>query len=75
MLGICYTCVALCCSAYGFYAVECGVARYAAQHTAIANLTVMKLMVQVSKEGIFSILQADTLSKSVLLHCTIIETS
>ena len=39
MLGICYTCEALCCSAHGCCAVECGVACCAAQHTAIATLT------------------------------------
>ena len=39
MLGICYTCVALCCSAHGCYAVECDVACCAAQHTAIVTLT------------------------------------
>ena len=39
MLGICYTCEALCCSAHGCCAVECGVAYCAAQHTAIATLT------------------------------------
>ena len=38
MLGICYTCVVLCCSAYGCCAVECGIAYCAAQHTAIATL-------------------------------------
>ena len=39
MLGICYTCVALCCSAHGCHAVEYGVACCTAQHTAIAILT------------------------------------
>ena len=38
-LGICYTCVVLCCSAHGCCAVECGVACCTAQHTAIATLT------------------------------------
>ena len=37
MLGICYTCVALCCSAHGCCAVECGIAYCTAQHTAIAT--------------------------------------
>ena len=41
MLGICYTCEALCCSAHGCCAVECGVACWAAQHTAIATLIVL----------------------------------
>ena len=40
MLGICYACEALCCSAYGCCAVKCGVACCTAQHTAIATLTV-----------------------------------
>ena len=39
MLGISYTYGALCCSAHGFCAVECGVACCTAQHTAIATLT------------------------------------
>ena len=39
MLGICYTCVALCCSAHGFCAVECSAACCAAQYTAIATIT------------------------------------
>ena len=39
MLGICYTCVAFCCSVDGCCAVECSVAFCAAQHTAIATLT------------------------------------
>ena len=38
-LGMYYTCEALCCSAHGCCAVECSVAWYAAQHTAIATLT------------------------------------
>ena len=41
MLGICYTCVALCCSAHWCCAMECGVACCAAQHTAIATLTLL----------------------------------
>ena len=40
-LGIGYTYVALCCSAHGYYAVECGVAYCASQHTAIATLTML----------------------------------
>ena len=39
MLGICYACVVLCCSAHGCCAVECGVACCAAQYTAIETLT------------------------------------
>ena len=39
MLGICYSCETLCCSAHGCCAVECGVACCAAHHTAIATLT------------------------------------
>ena len=39
MLGICYTCEALCCNAHGCCAVECGVACCASQHTSIATLT------------------------------------
>ena len=38
-LGICYTCVALCCSPHGCCAVECGAACCAAHNTAIATLT------------------------------------
>ena len=38
-VGICYTCEALCCSAHRCYAVECGVACCAAQHTASETLT------------------------------------
>ena len=40
MLGICYTCVALWRSAHGCCAMECSIACCAAQHTAIATLTV-----------------------------------
>ena len=40
MLGICYTCVALCCSAHGCCAVECSVACCTIQYTAITNLTI-----------------------------------
>ena len=43
MLGIYYTCVALCYSAHGCCAVECGVACCAAQHTAIATLTAVAI--------------------------------
>ena len=39
MLGICYTCEALCCIGHGCCAVECGVACCIAQHKAIATLT------------------------------------
>ena len=39
ILGIWYTCEALCCSALGCCAVERGVACCTAQHTAIATLT------------------------------------
>ena len=38
MLGIYYTCVALCSRAHGCCAVECGIACCTAQHTAIATL-------------------------------------
>ena len=38
-LGICYICVALCCSAHGYCAVEFSVACCAAKHTAIATST------------------------------------
>ena len=50
-LGICYTCVALCCSAHGCCAVECGVTYCAAQHPAIATLT---LVLHYQKMGLSS---------------------
>ena len=40
ILGICYTCEELCCSAHGCCAVECGIACCAAQRTAIATFTI-----------------------------------
>ena len=40
MLGIYYTCEALCCSEHGCCAVECSVACCTAQQTAIATLTI-----------------------------------
>ena len=42
-LGICYTCVVLCCNVHGCCAVECSVACCAAQRLAIATLTVSTL--------------------------------
>ena len=39
MLGICYTCVVLCCSAHRCCTIECDISCCAAQSTAIATLT------------------------------------
>ena len=43
MLGIYYTCEALCCSAHRCCAVEWGVACCTAHHTAIAILTTLEI--------------------------------
>ena len=65
MLGICYTCVVLCCSAHGCCAMECGVACCTAQHTAIATLTLphTRLVAHQSTEK----LQPNTLINSLTL--------
>ena len=68
MLAICYTCEALCYSAHRCCAVECSVACCAAQHTAIATLTVGTVgtypnfeessLTQVSDQGVGSTIGA-----------------
>ena len=65
MLGIYYTSVVLCCSAHGCCAVECGVACCAAQHTAIATLTLphTRLVAHQSTEQ----LQPNTLTNTLTL--------
>ena len=65
MLGICYTCEALFYSAHGCCAVECGIACCAAQHTAIATLTLprTRLVAHQPTEQ----LQPNTLTNSLTL--------
>ena len=65
MLGIYYTCEALCCSAHGCCAVECGIACCATHHTAIATLILprTKLVAHQSTEQ----LQLNTLMNSLTL--------
>ena len=65
MLGICYTCEALCCSAHGCCAVECGVACCAAQHTAIATLTLPRTRLVAHQST--GQLQPNTLKNSLTL--------
>ena len=52
ILGICYSCEALYCSAYGCCAVECDVACCTTQHTAIATLIDTIVMVLMANHGI-----------------------
>ena len=65
MLGVCYTCEVLCCTAHGCYAVVCGVACCAAQHTVIATLTLphTRLVTHQSTEQF----QLNTLTNSLTL--------
>ena len=65
MLGICYTCEALCCSAHGCCAVECSVACCAAQHTAIATLTLPRTRLVAHQST--GQLQPNTLKNSLTL--------